>query len=150
MLKYGNYPYIFVVSNEKDIRDYFEIKLSEMSDLVSPLNEYDLSSTSWLNELQKNNLLLLNIIEEEQKLETKARESNSIFAGSAFYYSLVLPRELIAKTGNGLIMVCDEHIISKILNANQSVVSCSHITFFDDILKQERNNSNEEKKLTKN
>lgn len=136
LLRYGRIPYIFLISNEKYIRDYFENALSEMTDLIIPLKDYDLSCASgWLEDLKRNNLLLLNIIEEEKELEKRATSINSIIKGNALYYCLVLPREIIANTGHGFVMVCDENLILKIINANQSVASCSHMFFLDDTLK---------------
>lgn len=142
LLRYGNYPYIFAVSNKQYIRDYFEQMLGAMTDVIIPLNNYELKTVKWLEDLRKNNILLLNIIEHEQKLEKEAQEKNSFFASSPFYYSLVIPREMIIKTKHGLVMVCDEKLILKILTNNQSVASCSYITFLDDALKIKLEESN--------
>lgn len=143
LLKSGHCPYVFVVSNEKYIREHFENLLSEMTDLIIPLDDYDLSSTKWVEDLKKNNLLLLNIIDKEKELENRVKnrvEKNNSFIvkNSAFYYCLVMPRELIAKTGHGFVMVSDDNLISKILNDNQSVASCSHIFFLDDTLEEKK------------
>lgn len=129
---------MFLSFQMKKIRDYFEKKLSTRPDIVIPLNNYELSCTRWLCDLQKNNLLLLNIIDNEKRLEKEFQDSNSIFAKSAFYYCLVLPIEKIIETRHGLVMVCDENLILKILNSNTSVSSCSNITFIDDVLKEEK------------
>lgn len=139
-LKCSNWPYLFIVSDNNEIRDFLENSLKQ-SELIIPLKDYKLNiGSSIMNDLYKNHLLLLNIITKEKELEKSARNNEGVFAGNVLYYCLAFLREMIEETKHGLVMVCNEEIAQKILAANQTVASCSTFFFVDDGIKVKEKN----------
>lgn len=140
LLENSNWPYLFIVSNDKDVRNFFENNLKNKSELINSLSDYKLynNGNTIINKLYEKNLLLLNIEEKEKELEEYSKEVKSPFVGNALYYALAFARESIEKTKHFLVVVCSEDLAQKILSANPTVSSCSNFFFIDDILEVER------------
>ena len=135
-LSINNYNYVFVVSDDIEIRNYFINNISKL-DNVSVIDDSKTQSDEVLaNTLKDCNVLLLNAEIKAEQLR-KLNNKNDLY--NSLYYRLVFKREFLAKYKKSIIIVCDEHAIKPILCENQSLVSVSNILFVDDNIKEEKN-----------
>lgn len=132
------FPYIFVISNDKYIRDYFIERISYLKN-VSVIDESKANSEIELKDkLEVGNILLLNTDKKDNEIRNLINKDENY---NALYYRLVFLREYLWKNKKTIIIVCDEKTIEPLLHENQSLASTSSFHFIDDQIK--------EKKLTK-
>ncbi|MDO4962657.1 MAG: hypothetical protein Q4E75_00940 [bacterium] len=137
-IKHSAFAYLFVVSDDVEIRNYFIDNISRMEN-VSVIDDSKIESDKTLmDQLNDKNVLLLNADVKAEQLRILNNRDESY---NSLYYRLVFKREFLWKNRKTIIVVADEKTIIPLLQENQSLASASSFHFIDDQIK--------EKKLTK-
>lgn len=126
-IKYNDYAYLFVISNDDRIRNYFASHISAMEEVCvtdSLLMKYDEFNKKFMN----NKGLLY--IENRNNIELE---------DSSLYLNLVLKKDFLRKKRRTIIVVCNEEIVKSLLSSNNSLTSVSRFYFMDDITKTNKN-----------
>ncbi len=127
------FPYLFLVSNEENVRNYFVTNISNL-DEISTIDDIQITHEKLKEKLETKKGILY--VENET---TKKDDNNSL------YYALVSRREILWNSRKTIIIVCDEKTSISILSANASLSTASWFYFLDDIIKDKKNS----KKLIK-
>ena len=145
----GIFPYIFIVSNNEDIREMFKEKLLNEENIIV-LERYSFRDNTIISNLKISSVFLDNIEENLEEFKKYLREvedfSEENINVSALYYSLIFKREAISKTGNSIFIICDEDTITPIIKANSSLSSCSQMFFVDELKRENEMNLNRKRK----
>ena len=121
------FPYLFLVSNKENIRNYFMTNISDLNE-INVVNDISISHEELMNKLEnKKGILYVN---NETK---KNNEDNSL------YYALVAKREVLWHNKKTIVIVCDEKTSISLLSANASLSTVSWFCFLDEILKDKEN-----------
>jgi len=119
------FPYLFLVSNEESIKNYF------------------ITSISNLNEINVVDDIQITHEELKKKLENKKGilyvERKEINDDNSLYYALVAKREILWDNKKTIIIVCNEKTGVSLLSTNASLSTASWFYFLDDIIKEKDN-----------
>jgi len=119
------FPYLFLVSNEESIKNYF------------------ITSISNLNEINVVDDIQITHEELKKKLENKKGilyvERKEINDDNSLYYALVAKREILWDNKKTIITVCNEKTGVSLLSTNASLSTASWFYFLDDIIKEKDN-----------
>lgn len=129
----GVFPYLFIVSNEEKIKDFFITNIANLNE-INQVYSIDLTN----NELRKKLEDIKGILYIENNNEN-ANINNSL------YYALVAKREVLWDNQKTIITILNEETSISLLSANQSLATASWFYFIDDIVKENQYN----KKLIK-
>lgn len=127
------FPYLFLVSNEENVRNYFVTNISTL-DGISTIDDIKITHEELKKKLETKKGILY--IENENK---KMYDDNSL------YYALVAKREILWDNRKTIIIVCDEKTSISLLSTNASLSTASWFYFLDDVIKDKENS----KKLIK-
>ena len=145
-IKLSGFPYIFVVSDDGNIRNYFINNIRNLDNVITIDDSEIESDVPLIEALTKKNVLLLNVdskAKELKKMVDSMRNKETSY--NSLYYRLVLKREFLWKHKKSIIVVSDEKTIVPLIQENQSLASTSVFHFVDDYIKEQEN----VKKLTK-
>lgn len=132
-IKHSAFAYLFVVSNDEEIRNYFIDNIS-MIDNVSVIDDSKIDSdVTLIDALKEKNVLLLNPDTKTEELKNINGKDDSY---NSLYYRLVLKREFLWKNKKMIIVVTDEKNTTSLLQENQSLASTSSFHFIDDYIKE--------------
>lgn len=131
-IKWNANPYLFVVSDDIDIRNYFIENISNL-ETVSVVDDSKRDDIAFVEAIKDNNILLLN---SNMRCNQEKKEMGLPESHNALYYRLVMNREFLWKIKKTLIIVCDEETVIPLLNDNQSLASVSNFYFIDDYIKE--------------
>ena len=130
-IKLCAFPYLFVISNNEDIQNYFIKNISTL-DNVNILDDSQENSEIELGKkLENGHVLLLNT-------GVKTQQYKEMGVSNPLYNKLVFMREYLCRVKKSIIIVCDENTINPLINENQSLASFSSFHFIDDYLKEKR------------
>ena len=119
------FPYLFLVSNEESIKNYFITNISN------------------LNEINVVDDIQITHEELKKKLENKKGilyvERKEINDDNSLYYALVAKREILWDNKKTIITVCNEKTGVSLLSTNASLSTASWFYFLDDIIKEKDN-----------
>lgn len=128
-IKYNAFPYIFIVSNDINIRNYFAKNISDLEG-ISTINNIKITHKELKKKLENNNgILYYNM--EDTNIENE--DDNSL------YYALVTRREILWEEKKTIITICDEKTSISLLSTNASLSTASWFYFIDDIIKDKEN-----------
>ena len=130
-IKLCAFPYLFVISNNEEIRNYFIKAISTLENINILDDSQENSEIELRKKLESGHVLLLNT-----QTKTQQYEKNGV--SNPLYYKLVFIREYLCKIKRTIIIVCDEDTINPLINENQSLASFSSFHFIDDCLKEKR------------
>ncbi len=122
-IKYNVYAYLFVVSNDEQIRNYFASHISLMEEIY--VVESLRMTHDELNKKLTNNKGLL-YIENRNTIELN---------DSSLYYDLVNKREILWDNEKTIIVICNDEISKNLLSSNASLSTASWFYHIDDIIK---------------
>ena len=133
--------FIFIVSDDVDIRNYFIDNISALDNIITIDDNIIETDVPLIEALNKKNVLLLNPEMKAKKLKelhdsTRNKETDY----NALYYRLVLKREFLWEHERSLIVVTDEQTIIPLLQTNQSLASASSFYFIDDYINEKSEN----------
>lgn len=135
-IKQSAFAYLFVVSDDDEVRNYFIDKISNIEN-VSVIDDSKIESdVPLINALKEKNVLLLN---SEIKAEELRKIKNNDDSYPALYYRLVYKREFLWENRKTIIVVTDEKTANSLLQENQSLASASSFYFIDDYIKEKGN-----------
>ncbi len=130
-IKYNGYAYLFIISNDVNIRNYFFKNISTLESIVI-IDD---------SKIVDDNIIIDNIIKKKNILLTNININNI----DSLYYRLVFKRELLWDNNKTIIIISDEKTILPLLQTNQSLASVSSFQFIDDYI----NEKETQKKLIK-
>ena len=122
-IKHNVYAYMFIVSNDEQIRNYFSSHISLMEEIY--VVESIRMTHDELNKKLTNNKGLL-YIENRNTIELD---------DSSLYYDLVNKREILWDNKKTIIVICNDEISKNIFSSNASLSTASWFYHIDDIIK---------------
>ena len=122
-IKHNVYAYMFIVSNDEQIRNYFSSRISIMEE-IQVVDSLIMTRDEFNKKFMSNKGLLY--IENRNNIEL---DDNSL------YLSLVLKRDFLWEKGKTIIVICNEEIAKYLLSQNASLSSTSRFYYIDDIMK---------------
>ena len=133
-IKQSAFPYLFVVSDDIEIRNYFIDNIARIEN-VSVIDDNKMENDETLmNELNEKNVLLLNADIKAEQLRILNNYDESY---NSLYYRLVFKREFLWRNRKTIIVVADEKTITPLLQGNQSLASTSSFHFIDDHVRED-------------
>lgn len=132
-IKNNVYAYLFVVSDDEQIRNYFSSQISIMEEICE-VDSLVMTRDEFNKKFISNKGLLY--IENRNNIEP---DDNSL------YLSLVLKRDFLWEKSRTIIVICNEEIGKYLLSQNASLSSTSRFYYIDDII----NENEKTKKLIK-
>jgi len=132
-IKHSAIAYLFVVSDDLEIRNYFIDNISKIDNVSVVDDSKEQNDITLMNELSNKNVLLLNADVKAEQLRILNNRDESY---NALYYRLVFKREFLWENRKTIIVVADEKTIIPLLQGNQSLASTSLFHFIDDYIKE--------------
>lgn len=132
-IKHSAFAYLFVVSNDEEVRNYFIDNISTLEN-VDVIDDSKIGSdVPLIDALKEKNVLLLNSDIKAEELKNINGKDDSY---NSLYYRLVLKREFLWRNKKMIIVVTDEKNAISLLQENQSLASTSSFHFIDDYIKE--------------
>ena len=135
-----NYPYIFIVCNDKVIQDYIEHVLMKKN--IIPLYIYELNNINYLKKINNHDILLCNLKENlnnfKQKIMNKSNKFNENDYNFFTYLAFINNKEYIKNTGHNLYIIGDENEITPLLEFDKTLGNISHFEFIDNNVKKNK------------
>lgn len=122
-IKHNVYAYMFIVSDDEQIRNYFASYIS-LIEGICKVDSLMMTRDEFNKKFMSNKGLLY--IENRNNIEPD---------DSSLYLSLVLKRDFLWEKGRTIIVICNEEIAKYLLSQNASLSSTSRFYYIDDIMK---------------
>ena len=138
-------PYIFVITDNKNLRRYCEEYFSKCDNIVVVDDALlDINDENKLIEiLKKNNVLLKNCDKKVEKIRlSRLSEEENVSDEEleyALYNRLIWKREFLYSNHKSLIILSDEATSLLAVRQNASLSSVSKFYYLDDIIKYDQN-----------
>lgn len=138
-------PYIFVITDNKNLRRYCEEYFSKCDNIVVVDDALlDINDENKLIEiLKKNNVLLKNCDKKVEKIRlSRLSEEENVSDEEleyALYNRLICKREFLYSNHKSLIILSDEATSLLAVRQNASLSSVSKFYYLDDIIKYDQN-----------